>query len=102
MESMSAKIMVAGLPGPIEMSPLAKNIRKAGRWLIQRVLSATDATERVLAVEERVSIGPKKALVLVRCHSQQFLVATAGDNVGPIIEIPPRKTARRSGKERRG
>lgn len=96
---MSAKVMIAGLSSPVENSPLAANIRKAGRWLVQRIAPAVGTAERVLAVEERISIGPKKALVLIRCHDQQFLVATAGDNVGPIMEIPSKKTVRRSGKK---
>lgn len=95
---MSAKVMIAGLPSPA-ISPLSKHVRDAGRWLVQRFSSAASAAERVLAVEERVSIGPRKTLVLIRCHNQQFLVATAGDTVGPIIEIAPRKIARRSGRE---
>lgn len=98
---MSARVMITGSPSHFEIPPLAKHVRNAGRWLVQRLSPAASAAERVLAVEERILIGPKKTLVLVRCHNLQFLVATAGDSVGPIIEIAPRKTARRSGKERR-
>lgn len=92
--------MNTGFPNFVEISPLARQVRKAARWLVQRVSPSAGATERVLAVEERVSIGPKKMLVLIRCHNQRFLVATAGDTVGPMIEIAPRKCVRRSGKER--
>ncbi len=93
--------MNTGFPNFAEISPLAGQIRKAGRWLFQRVSSSAGSAERVLAVEERVSIGPKKMLLLVRCRDQQFLVATAGDGVGPIVEVASRKPVRRSSKERK-
>ncbi|MGH9586260.1 MAG: flagellar biosynthetic protein FliO [Acidobacteriaceae bacterium] len=97
---MSAKILTAGFPKFAGESPLAKHIRNLGRWLLQRVSPVASARERALVVEERVAIGPKKALVLVRCDGQKFLVATAGDTVGPVIEIVPQKAARRSRKGR--
>ena len=101
MGSMSAKVVDTGFPNFVETSPLAGQIRKAARWLVQRVSPSAGTAERVLAVEERVSIGPKKMLLLVRCHNQKFLVATAGDGVGPIIEVTSAKAVRRSGKERK-
>jgi flagellar biogenesis protein FliO len=70
------------------------------RWLLKRISPAAGCAERVLAVEERVTIGPKKAMVLVRCHGQRFLVATAGDTVGPFIEITSPKASRRPRRER--
>lgn len=97
---MSAKLMAAGFPNFAEVSPWAKSIRNIWRWLLPRVSPAARAGGRALAVEERVAIGPRKALVLVRCHDKQLLVAIAGDTVGPIIEIASRKPARRSRKER--
>lgn len=97
---MAAKTMVAGFPDFAEASPLARRLCRAWRWLLRRVSPAAGVAERVLAVEERVVIGPKKMLVLVRCRNQRFLVATAGDSVGPIVEIAAAGGVRRSRKER--
>jgi flagellar biogenesis protein FliO len=97
---MSAKTMAAQLPQFAGGSPLAQHLQKAVRWLLKKFVSSAGATERALAVEERVTIGPKKSLLVVRCHGQRFLVATAGDTVGPLVEIASPKAARRSRKER--
>jgi flagellar biogenesis protein FliO len=91
-----------------------------GFRLLSRLLSlfagSADSADRALAVEERVAIGQKKSLLVVRCHGQRYLIATAGDTVGPFLEIappkpvspkpvPPKaasgKTRRRSAKEPR-
>lgn len=97
---MSAKIIAAGPGSFAETPPLAKYVRDAVRWLLKRVAPAVGSAERALAVEEKVAIGPKKSLVVVRCHDQRFLVATAGDAVGPIVEIaPPKPTRRRRERE---
>lgn len=97
---MSIKIMTTELPNIFEISPLAKCIRNGTRWLVRHVSPAASSAERTLAVEERVSIGSKKMLILIRCCDRRFLVATAGDSVGPFIEVAPRKNARRSRKDR--
>lgn len=70
------------------------------RLLVVRLKPAARSAERVLAVEERVGLGPKKALMVVRCHGQRFLVATAGDTVGPILELAKPKVARPTRRER--
>ena len=101
---MPAKTMVAELPNFAGGPPLAKHLRNAVRWLRKIFSPAAGSAERALAVEERVAIGPKKSLVVVRCHGRRFLVATAGDTVGPMIEISPpespSRAVRRSRKER--
>lgn len=97
---MSTKIIAARFPNSIETPPLAKHLRNALLWLIRRASPAAARAERTLAIEERVSIGPKKSLVVVRCHGQRFLIATAGDTVGPFIEIAQPKAARRARRER--
>ncbi|MFZ0663277.1 MAG: flagellar biosynthetic protein FliO [Acidobacteriaceae bacterium] len=90
---MFAKIMAARLPNFAEVPPLAKYVRNLVRWLLRRVAPAAGSAERALAVEERVTIGPKKSLFVVRCYGQHFLVAAAGDAVGPIVEIASPKLA---------
>lgn len=97
---MSTKIIAARFPVVAETPPLVRLLRDAVRWLIRRTSPAAARAERALAVEERVAIGPKKSLVVVRCHGQRFLIATAGDTVGPLIEIAPPKASRRSRRER--
>ncbi len=97
---MSAKTMAAQLPNFAGDSPLAQHLRKAVLGLLKIFASSTDAAERALAVEERVTIGPKKSLLVVRCHGQRFLVATAGDTIGPLVEISSPRAVRRSRKER--
>lgn len=47
------------------------------------------ARESGLAVEGRVTLGPKKSLVLVHCHGRRYLIASAGDTVAPIVEVLP-------------
>lgn len=84
---MSAKTIAAPLPNFTEAPPLVRNLRRAVRWLMGRFIPAARTAERALAVEDRVTIGPKKSLVVVRCRGQRFLVAAAGDTIGPIIEI---------------
>lgn len=93
---MSAKAIGAQLPNFAEVSPLVRNLRRAARWLAGRFIRPATCAERALAVEERVAIGPKKSLMVVRCHGQRFLVGTAGDAIGPVIEIAEPKPVRRT------
>ena len=97
---MSTKIVAAQMPRLVETPPLVRHVQNGVRWLLRRISPAAAGAERALAVEERVAIGPKKSLVLVRCHGRRFLVASAGDTVGPFVEIAPPKAARRSRTER--
>ena len=90
---MSAKTIAAPLPHLTEAPPLLRHLRNAARWLLQNFSRSAIPATRALVVEERVAIGPKKSLVLVRCRGQRFLVATAGDTIGPVIEVGPPKPA---------
>jgi hypothetical protein len=94
----SVKSIAAPWPGVVEASPLARAVRDAARRLFRRFFASERCAERGLAVEERVGLGPRKALVVVRCHGQRFLVATSGDAVGPILEIAAPKPVRRARK----
>ncbi len=97
---MAVKGFATPRPNPIEASPVARFLRGAFLSLRGRLKPAARCAERALAVEERVALGPKKALVVVRCHGQRFLVATTADGVGPILEIAGPKPARRARRER--
>jgi Flagellar biosynthesis protein, FliO len=97
---MSAKSIAAPFPPLVEASPLAVRLRRVLRLLAQRIFPAKSSAERALAVEDRIALGPKKALIVVRCHGQRFLIATSGDMIGPVVEVAaPQsipKSARRS------
>jgi flagellar biogenesis protein FliO len=92
---MSARTIAADLPTLIEPSPFAQHFRSVLRALLRKFVSRAGTDERVLAVEARVAIGPKKSLVLVRCHGRRFLIASAGDTIGPVIEVGSAKPGRR-------
>lgn len=97
---MPAKTMAAHLPSLTEAPPLAQYLRNAVRSLLKKINPAVSSAERSLVLEDRVTIGPKKSLVVVRCHGQRFLVATAGDTIGPVIEVAPPAAVRRTRRER--
>jgi flagellar biogenesis protein FliO len=98
---MSARTIDAPPATFAERSPLAQHLRNAMRALAKRFAQTASSAERALAVEDRVTIGPKKSLVVVRCHGRRFLVATTIDSIGPILEIAAPKTGRRARAERK-
>lgn len=57
--------------------------------LLRRLAGKREAAEAMLRVEERVSLGPKKWLVLVNCRGQRVLLALSGDTVTPVMELEP-------------
>lgn len=93
---MSARLIAADLPKLAEPTPLARHLREVFHKLLRRFISVASTDQRALAVEDRVSLGPKKSLVLVRCQGQRFLIASAGDTIGPIIEVAAPKSSRRA------
>jgi flagellar biogenesis protein FliO len=95
---MSAKVIAARLTNLPEASPFARHLRNRVCALLKKFTRAANSQDRALSVEDRIAIGPKKSLILVRCHGRRFLVASAGDTLGPFIEIAsskPRRTPRR-------
>lgn len=97
---MSTKIIAAPLPRLSDTPPLFRALTRALCGLMRRCVPNTSPAPRVLAVEDRIVIGPKKALVVVRCHRQRFLVGTCGESIGPVIEVSGPKAARKSRGER--
>lgn len=59
----------------------------AGRWL-RRLASTPAEGEAPLRLESRVTLGPKKSLVLVNCCGKRVLLAVSADTVVPVMEIP--------------
>lgn len=83
-------------PTSAERSPLAQHLRNALRALTKKFTQTAGSAERALVMEDRIAIGPKKSLVVVRCYGRRFLIATTPDGIGPILEIAATKTARRA------
>lgn len=53
-----------------------------------RALTAKGARGRMLAVEERLALGPKQHMYLVRCGEQRLLVASAGESALQWMMLP--------------
>lgn len=87
---MPAKIIAAEMPPFSQRSPLLENLRRALQALAGPFARSVSNADRALVLEDRIAIGPKKMLVVVRCHGRRFLIASAGDTFGPLVEITPR------------
>jgi flagellar biogenesis protein FliO len=64
---------------------------------IRRILSArmpSALKTRELKVEERLSIGPKKSLLIVYCRGERFLVASGAENISSVLPLSPSKSRR--------
>jgi len=95
---MTAKTIAAEPPSLSKAAPFARHLRDVARALLSKFTRTANPADHALVVEDRVALGPKKSLTVVRCHGQRFLIATAGDTVGPLIEIAaprPRRSPRR-------
>lgn len=69
---------------------------RAAAWL-RRIGGTQARAEAPLRLEARVSLGPKKSLVLVHCQGRQLLLAVAGDSIVPLMDTAAareRKTAK--------
>jgi len=54
-----------------------------------RATGAKKSSERQLKLVERLAVGPKKELLLVRCGGDLFLVGTGADSVQSIVRVTP-------------
>jgi flagellar biogenesis protein FliO len=63
-------------------------------WL-RRFACAASGDDAPLRVEARVTLGPRKSLVLVNCCGRRLLVSVGGDAIAPLLEVT--KSARRKG-----
>jgi flagellar biogenesis protein FliO len=41
-----------------------------------------------IRLEGRLSLGPKKSLVLVQCRGKSVLLALGGEGITPVMEVP--------------
>jgi flagellar biogenesis protein FliO len=52
------------------------------------------ATQRHMRIEERLSLGPKKALLYVTCDGSRFLIAAGAEEIAGMIPLDlPRAAA---------
>jgi len=66
-----------------------QRISTLSRSVLERLSLPARSSDRLLSIEDRITIGPKKTLMLVNCAGRRFLVATAGDAIVPMIEVRP-------------
>jgi flagellar biogenesis protein FliO len=70
------------------------------RWLCSlagKFIERSQLGEQVLFIEERLSFGPKKQLLVVNCYGRRFLMACSADSVTSLVEVP-----QKNGVELRG
>jgi len=65
-----------------------------GLWL-RRLMSLPTAGEMPIRLEGRLSLGPKKSLVLVNCRGKSVLLALGGESITPVMEVPAHRRRRR-------
>lgn len=84
---MATKTVAVPFPNPLETSPLVKNLRRLWAFVRVWLVRTANTPERTLAVEDRVAVGPKKSLLVVRCYGQRFMVGVTADSIGPFVEV---------------
>ena len=67
---------------------------RLGLWL-RRLMSLPTAGEVPIRLEGRLSLGPKKSLVLVHCRGKSVLLALGGEMIAPIMEVPAHRRRKR-------
>lgn len=71
---------------------------RLGLWL-RRLMSLPTAGEMPIHLEGRLSLGPKKSLVLVNCRGKSVLLALGNEAITPIMEVPARRRKRKEPSE---
>lgn len=67
---------------------------RLGLWL-RRLMSLPTAGEMPIRLEGRLSLGPKKSLVLVNCRGKSVLLALGGEAITPVMEVPAQRRRRK-------
>lgn len=57
------------------------------RLLAGRFIERSQPEDRSLFIEERLTFGPKKQLLLVSCRGRSFLMASSADAVTSLVEV---------------
>jgi hypothetical protein len=67
---------------------------RMGLWL-RRLMSLPTAGEMPIRLEGRLSLGPKKSLVLVNCRGKSVLLALGSEGITPVMEVPAHRRRKR-------
>lgn len=67
---------------------------RLGLWL-RKLMSLPTAGELPIRLEGRLSLGPKKSLVLVNCRGKSVLLALGSEVITPIMEVPAHRRRKR-------
>lgn len=86
---MMDRTIEARSPGYLAVRLFGQRISNLSRIVLETLSLPSKCSDRLLSVEERIAIGPRKTLLLVNCAGRRFLVATAGDAIAPMIEVRP-------------
>lgn len=86
----------------LESRPLERGWLEVVSSILQRAWkrwkpASVQPAER-LRVVDRLSLGPKKSLLVVACRGRHFLISNGAENVVAIAELSPRAARRRAGK----
>src|SRR5215475_13930591 len=78
-------------------TPVAGNWRRACS-VLARIFAVTGfrgkaqtGSDSALRVEEKLSLGPKKMLYLVRCREKEFLIAAGHEAIVSVVEVSEAK-----------
>jgi flagellar biogenesis protein FliO len=82
-------LAVAPNKQPSWMQKLTRAVRQ---FLSAQMTSALKTPE--LRVEERLSIGPKKSLLVVYCRGERFLVASGAENIHAVLPLASSRSRR--------
>lgn len=69
------------------MPPIVEKIRNLLLRVKKLVAPMSGEQKAALTISGRVSLGPKKSLVLVEVHGQSILVAMSGDSTPALMAI---------------
>lgn len=73
-----------------QQSPRNASTTRSGLLAVMmgRALAAKGVHGRLLAVEERLALGPKQHMYVIRCGTQRLLVASAGEAALQWMALP--------------
>lgn len=75
-------------PAPAQVSPALQILKNLLDRVKKIIAPAAGEHKNALTVSGRVSLGPKKSVVLVEVHGQSFLIAMSGDSTPAMMAIP--------------
>ncbi len=85
------RALAEGFHVPLEKTPLLRWLcllagKFASRFTTNFIVRP-QAEDRSLFIEERLSFGPKKQLLVVNCYGRRFLMASSADAVTSLVEV---------------